>query len=129
MAEAWENLVNAQVIYGNVIRNSLFEYETHYNYLNRLEDYENLLFPNFHFQSVGGLIKKSHCSICNLKSGDCDHIKGKLYFGELCTRIITEMELEEYSLVENPANKHCRVISIEQNGIKIDILTLREIKN
>lgn len=127
MAEAWDNLVRAQVIYGTVISNSPFQSEENENYLNRLERYEKLLFPNLYFQSVGGIIKESHCSICNQKSGKCDHIKGKLYKGELCTRVITDIELEEVSLVENPANKHCRVISIEQNGKAIDILTLREI--
>ena len=127
MSEAWNNLVRAQVIYGTVISNSPFQSEENDNYLNRLEQYEKLLFPNLYFQSVGGIIKESHCSICNQKSGKCDHIKGKLYKGELCTRVITDIQLEEVSLVENPANKHCRVLSIEQNGKVIDIVTLREI--
>lgn len=127
MDEAWDNLVRAQVIYGTVISNSNFQDESNQIYLSRLEQYEKLLFPNLYFQSVGGIIKQSHCSICNEKSGKCNHIKGKLYYGELCTRVITDIVLEEISLVENPANKHCRVISIEQNGKKIDILTLREI--
>ena len=127
MSEAWNNLVRAQVIYGTVISNSPFQSEENDNYLNRLEQYEKLLFPNLYFQSVGGIIKESHCSICNQKSGKCDHIKGKLYKGELCTKVITDIQLEEVSLVENPANKHCRVLSIEQNGKVIDIMTLREI--
>jgi hypothetical protein len=126
MNEAWGNLVNAQVIYGTVIRNFPFKLDTEKGYLERLSDYEKLLFPKLHFQSVGGIIKKSHCSICNQKPSKCIHIKGKLYNGELCCRVITEIELEEISLVKNPANKHCRVISIEQNGKKIDVLTLRE---
>ena len=127
MSEAWNNLVRAQVIYGTVISNSPFQSEENDNYLNRLEQYEKLLFPNLYFQSVGGIIKESHCSICNQKSGKCYHIKGKLYKGKLCTRVITDIQLEEVSLVENPANKHCRVLSIEQNGKVIDIMTLREI--
>lgn len=128
MDEAWNSLVRAQVIYGTVISNSKFQDESNEKYLTKLEQYEKLLFPNLYFQSVGGIIKKSHCSICNEKSGKCNHIKGKLYNGELCTRIITEMELEEVSFVKNPANKHCRMISVEKNGKNIDILTLREIK-
>jgi len=123
---AWDNLVRAQVIYGSVISNSPFESEENTNYLLRLEQYEKLLFPKLHFHSIGGVIKESHCSICKKKTGKCQHIKGKLYNGELCTRNITEMELEEVSLVENPANKHCRLLSVEQNGKKIDVLTLRE---
>jgi len=128
MSEAWGNLVNAQVIYGTVISNNIFELTSGTGYLERLANYEKLLFPNLFFQSAGGIIKKSHCSICNEKSGKCDHLKGKLYNGELCCRIITEMKLEEVSLVDNPANKHCRVLTIENNGKKIDIMTLREDK-
>jgi hypothetical protein len=129
MSEAWGNLVNSQVIYGTVVSNYPFELESGTSYLERLANYEKLLFPNLYFQSAGGIIKKSHCSICKKKSGKCDHLKGKLYNGELCCRNITEMELEEVSLVETPANKHCRVITIEKNGKKIDIMTLREVMN
>jgi hypothetical protein len=129
MSEAWGNLVNAQLIYGNVFRNSPFKIKSELGYLERLDNYEKLLFPNLLFHNVGGIIKKSHCSICNKKYGQCNHIKGKLYFGEMCCRVITEMELEEASLVDNPANKHCRVLTIEMKGKKIDILTLRELQS
>ena len=45
MSEAWGNLVNAQVIYGTVIKNSLFKIEAEKGYLVRLASYEKLLFP------------------------------------------------------------------------------------
>lgn len=125
MSEAWGNLVNAQVTYGTVIRNYPFELVSENGYMERLLNYEHLLFPDLFFHSVGGIIKKSHCSICKQSFNRCDHIKGKLYMGEMCCRIITEMDVEEVSLVKNPANKHCRVLSIEQNGKMIDIITLR----
>lgn len=128
MSEAWENLVNAEVIYRNVVRNYPFKLESETGYLERLADYEKLLFPNLSFHSVGGIIKKSHCSICKEKYGKCNHLKGKLYNGELCCRVITEMELEEISLVDNPANKHCRVLTMEIDGKIIDIMTLRQVK-
>lgn len=126
MSEAWGNLVNAQVIFGTVVRNYPFNAQFLKGYIERLSNYEKLLFPELHFQSAGGIIKKSKCSICNKDFQKCDHIKGKLYMGEMCCRIITEMELEEVSFVENPANKHCRVLTIESDGEKIDIMTLRE---
>ncbi len=126
MSEAWGNLVNAQISYGTVISNYPLEFVSENGYMERLLSYEKLLFPYLFFQSAGGIIKKSHCSICKQSLSKCDHIKGKLYMGEMCCRIITEMELDEVSLVENPSNKHCRVLTIEQNGKKIDIMTLRE---
>ena len=125
MSEAWGNLVNAQVIYGTVVSNSPFDLGT--GYLERLAAYEKLLFPNLFFQSAGGIIKKSHCSICNEKYGKCSHLKGKLYNGELCCRIVSEIELEEVSFVDNPADKHCRILTIEIDEKKIDIMTLREV--
>nr|GFC50839.1 hypothetical protein [Tanacetum cinerariifolium] len=127
MGNAWDNLVDAQVVYGNVIKNSPIESLSNYGYLDRLAQYEKLLFPNFYFQSVGGIIKKSHCSICNESFSRCEHIKGRLYMGELCCRVITEMDLEEVSFVDNPANKHCRIITMEFDGSTIDFLTLREV--
>lgn len=126
MAEAWDKLVDTQVFFGNVVRNYPFETHSLGGYLERLSNYEKLLFPELFFQSAGGIIKKSKCSICDNDFDKCDHIKGRLYMGEMCCRIITEMELEEVSYVENPANKHCRVLTIETDGKIIDIMTLRQ---
>ncbi len=126
MDEAWDKLVDAQVIFGNVLRNYPFETHSLGGYLERLNNYEKLLFPKQFFHSAGGIIKKSKCSLCDNDFDKCDHIKGRLYMGEMCCRIITEMELEEVSYVENPANKHCRVITIETDGKIIDVMTLRQ---
>jgi len=126
MAEAWDKLVDAQVIFENVVRTYPFETNSLNGYLERLNNYEKLLFPKLNFQSVGGIIKESKCSICDNDYDKCDHLKGKLYMGEMCCRIITKMELEEVSFVENPANKHCRVLTIETDGKMIDIMTLRQ---
>lgn len=128
MNEAWGNLVNAQVIYRIVVRNSYFEINSANGYIERLEEYEKLLFPSMPFASIGGIIKKSHCSICNENYNKCNHIKGKVYNGKLCVREISDIELEEVSFVETPANKHCRAISTEYKGKTVDILTLREIE-
>ena len=126
MNEAWGNLINAQVTYGTVVRNFPFKFEEENSYVERLDRYEKLLFPKMFFASVGGIIKKSNCSICKKNYNSCDHIKGRLYFGELCVREITEMELEETSIVKIPANKHCRVLSTTYNGKTVNLLTLRE---
>lgn len=126
MAEAWGNLVNAQVIYGTVIRNCPTGFQAPDGYLERLEGYEKLLFPHLYFHSVGGIIRKALCSICGESFNKCDHIKGELYMGELCCREIIEMDLDEVSLVDNPANKHCRLLAMKVGGKMIDIMTLRE---
>lgn len=127
MDEAWENLVKAQTTFSSVIRNYPENQKPDTKYLERLSAYEKLLFPKIFFQSAGSIVKKSHCSICKKEYGECDHLKGKLYNGELCCRIITEQELEEISIVENPANKLCRILTFKRGGITIDLLTLRKV--
>jgi hypothetical protein len=127
MAEAWDMLVVSQNSLATVIRNYPFEHTHLGNYLDRLSNYEKTLFPSFMFYSYGGIVEESHCSICQQDYGICDHMKGRLYNGELCCRNITKVAMEEISVVENPANKHCRTLSIETNGEKIDVLTLRKI--
>ena len=127
MAEAWDILIVSQNSLATVIRNYPFEHQHLDNYLDRLTIYEKTLFPNFMFHSYGGIVEESHCSICQQDYGICDHMKGKLYNGELCCRIITKVAMEEISVVENPASKHCRTLSIETNGEKIDVMTLRKI--
>lgn len=128
MSAAWENLVNSQVILEIVVRNCSFDWKFLEKYSHKLNAYEKLLFPNMYFNSIGGIIKKSECSICGIAYGDCTHLKGKLYMGELCCQIISEIDLEEVSIVDNPANKHCRMLSITgKDGKTYDLLTHREI--
>ena len=126
MNEAWENLVTAQITYETVVRNYHIEFEPANSYVERLEGYEKLLFPKMFFLSVSGIIKKNNCSICREPYSKCDHIKGRLYNGELCVREITEMVLEEASLVDVPANKRCIMLTISYDGKTVDLMTLRE---
>src|SRR5260370_5588842 len=85
---------------------------------NHLEGYaahlaalEEHIFPNHGFYSIGEIVKTSECSICGQEYGACDHLIGKPYMGKICNQRVTEYELEEVSIVTNPGNKHCRVIS------------------
>lgn len=127
MAAAWGNLVNAQTLIGPINRNYPFDENHLLAYMERLSNYEKLLFPKMFFQSTGGIIKKSECSICHQDLNMCEHLKGRLYMGEMCCRLISEMDLEEVSFVDHPANKHCRVITIQSGDRKWDVLTLREV--
>lgn len=129
MEKAWNNLIEAQYLTLNVIRNHPTNGDYLLGYMKRLNEYETLLFPKMMFSSYGGIIKNSECSICGNDYGKCDHLKGKFYMGQMCCRIIKEVDLEEVSTVENPADKRCRVISYsDENGDNIDILTLKKSK-
>lgn len=67
------------------------------------------LFPYRVFASPGFRYTDWKCSLCGKKStpvSPCGHTPGKVYEGELCTRIITAVELLEISLVTNPVQKY-----------------------
>lgn len=96
-------------------------------FIDRLHALEHFLFPSQLFFSSAIIIKQSTCSICGHEYGDCDHVKGKAYMGQMCRRIIKDGDLSEISAVSNPANKHCRVISINDGKVTRDAMTWRPI--
>lgn len=127
MSEAWGNLIEAQHLTEIVIQNHPIDGDDLLGYKSRLHAYEITLFPKMMFSSYGGIVKISECSICGKDYNECDHIKGKLYVGEMCCRIIKEVDLEEISIVENPADKRNRILTnTDKDGNTIDILTLRK---
>ncbi len=71
-------------------------------------NYEKL-FPYFIFLSREGIIKKEECSICGKTvslRGGCKHKPGKLYMGEMCSRIVTDYQIIAASLVRDPFDKY-----------------------
>lgn len=127
MDAAWNHLIYAQNNTSIVACNHPLNNEKKFKgYLDRLDAYEKILFPKMMFASIGGIIRECKCSICKDDYEECDHIKGKMYNGELCVREIHKIELEEISIVVKPANKLCRIMTTERNGKKVDVLTLKE---
>jgi hypothetical protein len=70
--------------------------------------------------SPGYVIRAAECSICHRDPDECDHVKGRLYDGERCVRILTELDLLEVSVVGRPAPPDARFHSIS--------LSLREMR-
>jgi hypothetical protein len=108
--KAWDNLILAQNSniaamrsdegFGHLVPRS-----------KKLELIENLIFPPQTFLSTGLIAGSQECSICNKEYENCDHIKGKPYMGDLCRLIIKDIiELNHVAIVENPADKGCRII-------------------
>lgn len=126
MDEAWNSLILAQ----SSLRSSFQANDIPLKlggeaHLQRLYLFEKLLFPPQTFFSIGGIVKKAICSICDQEYGKCGHLLGKPYMGKLCHRKIIEMDLKETSIVDNPANKLCRMTSFGENGAFRDALTWR----
>lgn len=126
--EAWSHLINAQMATKHAVQSHQSAAHLEEVYAHRLHALEHLLFPKQMFASAGFIAEEDECSICGQVYGDCNHVKGRPYMGELCSRIIKRSKLLEVSLVTDPANKHCRVQSFtDDDGTTRCPLSLEEI--
>ena len=122
---AWTYLVGAQSAAARAMRAHEVGQRLD-DYTQRLDVLEQVLFPPQMFRSIGIRILRSSCSICGREYDSCDHIKGRAYMGQMCVRVIDKSELLEVSVVTDPANKHCRAISItDESGVKRNVMTWR----
>lgn len=125
---AWTHLVNAQMAASHAVKAHAVAAHLEKIYIPRLYTLERLLFPKQIFMSIGFITEESECSICHAVYGECEHIKGRPYMGQLCARVVTKTSVREVSLVEEPASKHCRVISFtDKNGVARDPLSLEPV--
>lgn len=125
---AWNFLVSAQ--YAARTAMQAHSVANHLNgYVNHLYVLEQVLFPPLAFFSPGLIIEQSKCSICGQEYGECEHIVGRAYMGEICTRIIEKIkEIKEFSIVSEPANKRARITRItDEDGILRDVMTWRAV--
>jgi len=107
--QAWDHLINAESAAANAMKSH--QVAAHLtNYIERLDALESLLFPKPAFFSTGWVVHRSECSICGVEYGECDHIKGRPYMGQLCARVVKEGTAKEVSVVSDPADKHCRAM-------------------
>jgi len=121
---AWDFLVAAQLASMDAARShsGLQHWSKRHERLSLIQD---LIYPGQIFMSPGGEVIGARCSICDAEYGDCDHIRGRPYMGEFCRRIIYRMKLTEVSVVDEPANRLCRVVEMDCDGIRRDTLTWR----
>ena len=126
---AWTHLVNAQMAASHAVKAHKAAAHLEQGYVPRLHVIEQLMFPKLMFMSIGFIAEHSECSICGEIYGECDHVKGRPYMGELCACIIKKSKLLEVSLVEEPANKHCRILSVtDSDGTAKDPLSLEPVE-
>lgn len=108
---AWDSLVRSQQNYNAASR--AHDDLAHFAHqAERLDHVERLMFPPQSFMSPGLVAMVHTCTICSQDYSECEHIKGKPYMGEFCHVKLDEIEIEEVSLVYEPANKHARVVVI-----------------
>lgn len=125
--EAWDDLIGAQSrIEGACrVRRQLGQDATRFdNLLHKLLVVERALFPPQMFNSVGG-IGRRECSICGGDYSECGHIVGRAYMGEMCHTVLRNLQVHEVSIVDNPANKRCRITHFSDSGMMRNKMTWR----
>lgn len=78
--------------------------------------------------SVGARTNRAVCSICKqdyTKDGPCEHDPGGVYDDKKCVLIAGDFFYDEYSVVNNPADRQSKVLELYYNG---DIKNI-EVKN
>lgn len=122
--DAWDALIVAQARAHRAAR-WLPEFEPAQHLREHLAEVERAVFPRQKYFSPSLIINEAdvECSICAVRGGECDHIAGDVYAGEVASRIINNIEgIREVSIVDNPANKDARALSY--GGV--DLLTGEE---
>jgi hypothetical protein len=116
--QAWDELIGAQsrIEAASCVRRQLGQDATRFdNLLNKLVVVERALFPPQMFNSVGGTGQRE-CAICGSDYAECGHIVGRAYMGEMCHTVLRNLQVQEVSIVDNPANKRCRITHFSDNG-------------
>jgi hypothetical protein len=107
--EVWCQLERVEITIGSLKKHFSFD-KTQFFLWHIEKSVKNLqvIFPYRLFGSSELLKKKKKCSVCDKEvtiRNPCGHIVGEIYNGEICHRIVTEVEVLGLSLVENPGNK------------------------
>lgn len=127
---AWDNLVSAQhlCLAAITVRRQLASKpatEALENLHQKLLVIEQVVYPPQIFSSIGGIARKRECSICGSAYDSCPHIRGRAYMGKLCHTIVQEIRLDEVSIVDEPADKRCRVTHFSDSGKRRNRMTWR----
>jgi len=126
MSAAWNAIVDARGASYAAIRADSMYSDVCKTRIAHFDEMEKLLFPPQLFLSAGGVVKSSECSICNADYRNCNHIAGRIYNGQFCSRIVTKFIPNEVSIVKDPADRKCRATSFSEGNEKYDTLTLRK---
>jgi len=113
--EAWGSLVSAQSETSHAARaHQDFAHVEHR--ANYLEMVEKLIFPPQAFMSMGLIVRKQICTVCERDYEECSHLVGMPYWGEFCFRRLVDVSPDHVAFVKVPANKHCRVTHFDVEG-------------
>ncbi len=113
--EAWDQLVLSQNLTQSAMRAHKFG-QVAARRLPYYETIEEIIFPPQMFCSIGAIVGRRECSICKESYDECSHVAGRPYMGRMCSIILRDCErLDEESVVDDPADKRCRVVGFSDS--------------
>ena len=122
--KAWERLIAAQQAIVGAIRAHRGFAHLEQN-ARRMVEIEHLIFPPQVFLSASLIVGRQECNICGQEYEDCSHVKGRPYWGRFCSVRLSDVRLDHIAIVDEPANRLCRVVHFSDQGGKRNLMTWR----
>jgi hypothetical protein len=126
MEPAWDALVDAQAEVAFGLR--FIPNDEMAEVAKALRAFEVLLFPPQRYVSRAYTFDSSTCSICKGVYGDCGHVAGRLYMGEMCFQQPIDYEPDHVAIVDEPSDKGCRWVAVRRGDEMICTVTKRVTK-
>ncbi len=118
MDEAWDQLVEAQDSVQIALRFVQSELLQHW-YMELLA-LEKLLFPPQTFVSSSHTFGYAECTICGKVYGECEHVAGRLYLGQMCGKWFRDLgHINHVAIVEHPRDKGCRWARVKARRLHV----------
>jgi hypothetical protein len=125
MAAAWDSLVDAQDEIECGLR--FLDWPEMHNAYGVLLMLEKGLFPRQQFVSPSLVFEYALCTICGGVYGDCGHVVGRLYAGQMCSMSPKNFTtFDHVAFVEHPYDKGCRVTEMQSGDRMVCALTRRD---
>ncbi|MEN6385642.1 MAG: SEC-C metal-binding domain-containing protein [Phycisphaerales bacterium] len=119
--QSWDTLQDILDSLRNIKKFTLFDKTILFKFLEKQALGLEKLYPYRFFASTEIVVSQIECSICgkNINSNECNHIKGELYRGKMAYGIVKEIkDCLAIALVENPADKRCKMQSLDGKPFK-----------
>jgi hypothetical protein len=62
------------------------------------------------------IVQSQKCSICGEEYENYEHVKGRPYIGKFCIVSLIPPAVDHVAIVDNPANKRCRILKFSTEG-------------
>lgn len=117
--KAWQELENCEIMITSLAQHYDYKSNASVYFIDEYVKKYQSLYPYKLFLSYEIIQDEVLCSICKKKitpRNFCGHIKGEIYNGEQCCRIVNKATLLAISVVQNPVHKYAVLFPGEINN-------------